>query len=143
MKTNGLREIVKQCWIDIPDKYCNVRTDEFIVMPNHFHGIIIINDNPNTSVGAMSHRPDAESVSIGATQRRPYKVTLGRIVAFFKYESTKKMNETIDSPGSRIWQRDYYEHVIRNEHDLNRIREYISNNPAMWPTDENDPPVGH
>ncbi|HQT91530.1 MAG TPA: hypothetical protein PL001_05835, partial [Candidatus Kryptobacter bacterium] len=80
MKVNPLGEIVEQSWNNIPNKYQNVEMDEFVVMPNHFHGIIIINENPNPNVGAMSHRPvsqpDDESVSIGATQGRPYKVTL-------------------------------------------------------------------
>ncbi|HQT91529.1 MAG TPA: transposase, partial [Candidatus Kryptobacter bacterium] len=54
-------------------------------------------------------------------------------------QSTKKINEINDSPGSRIWQRNYYEHIVRNEDELNRIRAYIFNNPAMWPSDEDNP----
>ncbi len=146
MKTNYLGEIVEKCWKEIPKKYQNVETDAFVVMPDHFHGIIIINDVANPYVGAMSHRPDSrhepggnnEPISIGATQRRPYKITPGKIVAFFKYESTKRINETNRSPGAPVWQRNYYEHIVRNQDELNRIREYIYNNPGRWPSNEDD-----
>ena len=63
MKTNGLGEIVIQCWNDIPNKYCNVRTDEFIVMPNHFHGIIVIDDD-DTLVAAIHELPPATNLGL-------------------------------------------------------------------------------
>lgn len=136
MKVNQFGEIVKECWCEIPQKYQNVETDEFVVMPNHVHGIIIINDDTESTVGARSSRPDDKSISIWATQRRPYKITLGKIVAFFKYESTKRINGINNSIGSRIWQRNYFEHIIRNDDEMNHIREYIFNNPARWQQDE-------
>ncbi len=110
-------------------------------MPNHVHGIIVINESKthnDDNVGATLRcpRPDDKSISNGATQRRPYKITLGKIVAYFKYESTKRINEINNSPGKRIWQRNYFERVIRNEQELNRIREYILNNPARWNQDK-------
>ncbi len=110
MKMNQYGEIVKECWAEIPAHFRNVEIDEFVVMPNHVHGIIIINesepnDNNDDDVGARLSRPDEKR--IGATQRRPYKITLGKIVAFFKYESTKRINEINNSTGSRIWQRNY------------------------------------
>ena len=139
MKMNQYGEIVRECWDEIPQKYQNVETDEFAVMPNHVHGIIIINDsepndNNDDGVGARLSRPDEKTK--GATQRRPYKITLGKIVACLKYESAKRINEINDSYGTKIWQRNYFEHTIRNEKELNRIREYIINNPARWDEDE-------
>ncbi len=70
-------------------------------------------------------------------QRR--QMLLPKIIGRFKMNSAKQINQINNGAGSRVWQRDYYEHVIRNEQDLNRIREYISNNPAMWPSDEDNP----
>ncbi len=138
MRVNQFGKIVKECWDEIPQKYQNVEIDEFVVMPNHCHGIIIINEsktnNDDNVVGATLRCPrlDDKSISNGATQRRPYKITLGKIVAYFKYESTKRINEINNSPGQRIWQRNYFERIIRNEQELNRILEYIINNPARW-----------
>jgi REP element-mobilizing transposase RayT len=61
---------------------------------------------------------------------------LGKIVAYFKYGTTKQINELRNTGIDKIWQRNYYEHIIRDEDDLNRIREYISNNPAKWSEDK-------
>ena len=69
----------------------------------------------------------------------PLHRTLGQIVAYYKYQSTKEINRIRNTPGIPIWQRNYYEHIIRNENDLNRIREYILNNPLQWDNDENNP----
>ncbi len=62
--------------------------------------------------------------------------TLSQIIAYFKYGSTKQINQLRNTPGVRLWQRNFYEHIIRNEYDLTRIREYIINNPANWEKDE-------
>ena len=60
-------------------------------------------------------------------------------MGYFKYQSTKRINETRGPPGAMAWQRGYYEHIIRDGADLNRIRWYIRNNPARWGKDENNP----
>ena len=67
------------------------------------------------------------------------KPTLGKIVAYFKYQSTKLINEIHVTPGNRFWQRNYYEHIIRSDKELNNIREYIVNNPMQWNVDEENP----
>ncbi len=139
MENNQFGEIVKECWDEIPKRYQNIETDEFIVMPNHVHGIIIIDElkiDDNDNVGATSRCPRPDDKRIRSTQRRPYKITLAEIVAYFKYESTKRINEINDSRGTKIWQRNYYERIIRNEKELNRVREYIINNPARWNEDK-------
>jgi len=69
----------------------------------------------------------------------PLRRTLGQVIAYFKYQSTKRINESRDMKGVPVWQRNYYEHIIRNEEELNRIREYIVNNPAQWELDEENP----
>jgi REP element-mobilizing transposase RayT len=69
------------------------------------------------------------------TKQKP----LGRLIDAFKTVSTKQINEYRDTPHAPLWQRNYYEHVIRNETDLEEIREYIENNPIKWLEDENHP----
>jgi len=87
-------------------------------MPNHIHGVIF--------VGAGSPRPLPEP-------------TLSTIIAYFKYQSTKRFNELRNSPGTQLWQRNFYEHVVRDDNSLNRIREYIMTNPQRWELDRNNP----
>jgi REP element-mobilizing transposase RayT len=64
---------------------------------------------------------------------------LGKIIAYFKYQSAKQINQIRNTSGLPVWQRNYYEHIIRDEDDMNKIREYIINNPAIWAEDENNP----
>lgn len=111
-------------------------------MPNHVHGIVVIMETVNIPVGAGSPRPDQPGIvgSKGAEtaplRRRP---TLGQIVAYFKYQSTKRVNQIRGTPSLPLWQRNYYEHVIRHEDELNEIRTYIAENPLKWELDENYP----
>jgi len=91
-------------------------------MLNHIHGIIILNSE---TVGAGFPRSNKNK---GHGDHTP---TLGKIVAYFKYQTTKRINESQGTPGRKLWQRNYYEHVIRSENELGKIREYIINNPAM------------
>jgi len=101
-------------------------------MPNHFHGIIILNDS--VSVPPTS----ADQESVGAGSPGPPKNSnefLGKIIGHFKYATTREVNILQKSPGQKLWQRNYYEHVIRNEEDLRICREYIVNNPAKWHLD--------
>ncbi len=127
MQRNDLAAVVQSCWDDLPNHYPNVGLDAFVVMPNHVHGIIIIMDDP---VGATSRRPHA-----GAGKPRPY---LGNVVAYFKYQSTKRINELSNSPGAHLWQRGYYDHIIRDDRSLDRIRDYIIQNPLRWSADRNN-----
>ena len=69
----------------------------------------------------------------------PLRRTLGQIVAYYKYQTTKQINRIRNTPGIPVWQRNYYDHIIRNDYELNRIRQYILNNPLQWDNDENNP----
>ncbi len=77
----------------------------------------------------------AESLSLGRDTQPLRFATLGQIVAFYKYQTTKTINQTRDMAGVRFWQRNYWEHVIRNEPEMQRIRGYIETNPARWSDD--------
>src|SRR5215471_8791367 len=93
-------------------------------MPNHLHGIVVITDRggSDTTEGGSRAAP---------TRRKP----LGRLIGAFKTVSTDRINETRATPGRLLWQRDFYDHIIRDEDELNTIREYIRTNPLGWNTD--------
>ena len=130
MKLSEIGEIVCKCWNEIPKHFDNVSLDEMVIMPNHFHGIIIIeNDNVIGNVGACHGMP---------LQRfaKPKSKSLSMIINHFKSAIKRWCNKN----GFEYfqWQRNYYEHVIRNEIELNKIREYITNNPLQWKLDKNN-----
>ena len=118
----------------------SIQLDEFICMPNHFHGIIIFIEPCR---GEAVPRPDL-TPNKRATRRvaptqgiRPN--TLGAIIGQFKSMTTKRINQLRGTTGLSVWQRNYYEHIIRNEDELYRIRQYIRDNPLNWETDEENP----
>lgn len=124
MLLNGFGEIVALCWNDLPNHYPCIQTDEFIVMPNHVHGIIVITESD----------PVGEGSEPSPTRRHP----LSEIVRSFKTFSARRINECRGTPGVSVWQRNYFEHIIRNERSLERIREYIVSNPERWIADEDN-----
>jgi putative transposase len=136
MRVNEWGEIAADCWLAIPDHYDHVGLDEFMVMPNHFHGIIVISENETKMaypVGAGSPRPYATDIPrVEPTRPLP---TLGQIVAWCKYQCAKYINAARGTPAAPVWQRNYWEHIIRNDAELARIRMYIRNNPIRWGMD--------
>ena len=118
--------VVKEVWLWLADQYESVYLDEYVVMPNHLHGIILIR---NTRRGGSRTAPTEGS------QGKP----LGRLVGAFKTVSTKRINDIRGTPGLPVWQRNYYEHVIRNEEEMNRVRQYIIDNPVHWEQDWENP----
>jgi REP element-mobilizing transposase RayT len=155
MRLNPLGMAVDACWRSIANHFSNVQLDEFVIMPNHFHGIMDM--TASESVGAKqgsSASPGFESYGnndgdcnkgeAGETFASPLRDgtvsgSLGAVIQNFKSVSTRKINKMRNNPGCLIWQRNYYEHVIRNEADLANIRQYIANNPLKWDLDENNP----
>jgi putative transposase len=171
MLLNELGEIANACWMEIPKHFTGVELDEFIIMPNHIHGIIVV--AKRTSVEAMTsqvrleaahagtmtvHVVGADLADVGAKnlsplqckyssplqssdRQRPFGTskTIGSIIRGFKIGVTKwsRQNTTIKT----IWQRNYYDRIIRDNNELNIKREYIINNPEKWDEDENNPAV--
>jgi len=133
MILNNIGKVVSVWWGKTFEKYNNIAIDEYIIMPNHIHGIINV-------VGAGSPRPDKISLNVnnqnddsnGHGNRAP---TIGNIIAYFKYQTTKQINQLENKSGRKIWQRNYYDQVIRNEKSLGQIRKYIINNPTNWSDD--------
>ena len=109
--------------------------DSFVIMPNHIHGIILINN----AVGPHGRGP-LRAYNHGDFQKgnpvafRPPK-SIPSFVAGFKSAMTKQINEYRNTPGKPVWQTGYYDHIVRNKKDLVRIRRYIKNNPAKWQMD--------
>lgn len=117
MVLNETGKIIENVWQSLPNHH-SVELDTFQIMPNHVHFILYI-------------------ISGGS---RPAP-TLGTVIGLFKSECTKQIH--IGSPKIHVWQRNYYEHIIRTENDLNKIRAYITNNPSMWDRDRNNPMNGN
>ena len=141
MHVNDIGQMVRNVWDELPTHFPSIETDTFIVMPNHIHGIVQISD----PVGAGSPRPvphaGAETAPLRTGTQTPLRTwTLGQIVAYFKYQSTKQINGIRNLPGVRLWQRGYYERVIRNERELEAMRSYIANNALKWDVDPEHPP---
>jgi REP element-mobilizing transposase RayT len=109
MRLNEIGKIAEKFWKEIPIHFSNTEIDEFVVMPNHIHGIIILNEQCRGEV----------------TSPLLQKPTLGKVVAYFKYQSTKSINELNAIMGNRFWQRSFYDRIIRNDKELNNIRDYI------------------
>jgi len=130
MILNEYGKIAEKIWLEIPQHFENIQLDEYVIMPNHVHGIIIIGDNDNHDVG---HR---HACALQHTKRQYQK--LPTVVGSYKSAVTKFIN----MHGDKIyfgWQKSFYDHVIRDEIALRKIREYIINNPAMWDSDEENP----
>ncbi|MBI5962671.1 MAG: transposase [Chloroflexi bacterium] len=160
-------EIVQKWWNEIQNHFPIVETDAFVVMPNHVYGIIVITErrgavlaprgNPNLKTletpesenKFMEQRKfikEDDSINQSISQNQggetpPLRApTLGQIVAYFKYQSTKEMN-AVSSTGviTKFWQRNYYEHIIRNEQGLKNKTDYIEANPMLWDEDDMNP----
>lgn len=127
MYLNILGEAVQACWNDLLRHYPYVELDAFIAMPNHVHGIIVLGDSSDVGAGL---RPAPTMVN---------RYGLPEIIRAFKAFSSRRINELRSTPGIPVWQRNYYEHVIRNEYDLSEIREYIVHNPMKWDFDTENP----
>lgn len=120
MKMNYLGRIVASCWSDLPNHYKNCELDFFVIMPNHVHGIIIINGENKSKIkySVKNHG-------------------LSEIVRGFKSFSARKINEVLINHDQFHWQKSFYDRIIRNEKELFQIRRYIEQNPLKWEI-END-----
>jgi len=141
MLLNEYGEIIEECLMDLPEHYGNMELDCHIVMPNHFHGIIIINDISHTvPVGAGFTVPVGAGLKPAPTGTS-YIIKchgLPEMVRALKTFSARRINEKRLTRGVPVWQRNYYERIIRDKDEFHRIRKYIINNPKNWVSDENN-----
>lgn len=151
MKLNRNGKIVQDAWFDLKNHYRHVELGAFVIMPNHVHGIIILVDDDGrggSSVLGKTNLPDDSSAgteSLLINQTRPYVVKskprhgLPEIVRAFKSFSARRINRLRKTDGIPVWQRNYYEHIIRNEREMDNIYRYIESNPARWNDDDENP----
>ncbi len=155
MRLNDAGRMIERWWLEVGRKFHNIKIDKYVIMPNHFHGIIIIVDHdqsipdataPGTMVGAdlcvCPKTRGSPGAPIGAPQpphqQPPTQKT--NIAPWFKIMTTNEYIREVKRQGwppfcARLWQRNYYEHIIRDESSLRRIQKYIQDNPARWAFD--------
>ena len=118
---NRMGLIVQRTWFDLPHHYPHIVLDAMVIMPNHLHGVIVLTE------GDEAAKP---------------RQGLPEIVRAFKSYSARRINALRRTPGLPVWQRSYYEHIVRDQEDWERIREYIFNNPQEWDRDLENAMVG-
>ncbi|MEX1253488.1 MAG: transposase [Dehalococcoidia bacterium] len=128
LETPEAADFVDDAWRWLATRYERVDLDEYVVMPNHFHGIVVLREN-------------SQGGSRAAPTWRTHRKPLGELIGAFKTVSTRRINAFRDTAGVRLWQRNYYEHVIRNDNEFERIRQYIRDNPSRWCDDPENPAV--
>lgn len=135
MVLNDAGHMIQAIWDQIPSHYQGVQTDAFMVMPNHIHGIVIlVGAGPRACPGPGGGQPQGVAPTM----------SLADVVHRFKTLTTKRYMDGVKQPGwppfpGKLWQRNYYEHIIRDETNLNGIRRYIVDNPARWMQDAENP----
>jgi len=150
-----IEDIVKKFWLEIPKHFQNTKLDEWIIIPNHLHGIVIVENNRRGAIhhaqcrGAIHHAQCRGAIhhAHGFDKSNPYRIknnpmlssepTLGKIIRWFKGRTSYEIHK--NSFKYFGWQRNYYEHIIRNEKSLNNIRNYIIGNPDKWEEDVENP----
>ena len=137
MHLNSYGRIVEQCWYALPEHFAHVALDEFVIMPNHFHGILFFRrGNEGTPEACPYDQPHVRK--FGASQAR----TLSLVIGQMKMRVTQNINAYRVERGLGkvvVWQRNYYERIIRDENELDAIRLYIGENPLNWPRDTENP----
>jgi putative transposase len=130
MQLNDWGRMVAECWVALPVHFVYVTLDEWVVMPNHMHGIVVITDSV---VGARQSRaPTVEQI------RHPLPGSNPTIIRSFKSVVTKRINLLRGTTAPPVWQRNYYEHIAQDERGLCAIRRYIRQNPAKWNLDRDN-----
>jgi REP element-mobilizing transposase RayT len=135
MYLNQIGKIVANEWLRTAEIRSNFQLDEWIIMPNHLHGIVIIVDRLNSNTDIVG----ADNANVLGARNAPLQQkpnSLSSFIAGFKSAVTKQINLLRNNQDFPIWQRNYYESIIRDEKGLTAIREYIFNNPRQW---QNDP----
>ncbi|HMM42232.1 MAG TPA: hypothetical protein PKA95_10050 [Thermomicrobiales bacterium] len=126
-----------ESWAAVPDRFSGIALDAYVVMPNHLHGIVVV----RTGRHDESHREQSAVVVSGTSDG-----SLGRVIQAFKSLTTVAYGRGVREHGwqpfdGRLWQRNYYDHIIRNADELGRVRAYIARNPARWAHDAENPAI--
>jgi REP element-mobilizing transposase RayT len=142
MRLNSIGEIVREEWMKTPSIRPEIELDDFVVMPNHVHGILIIGETVGAT-GSVAHKENHGQQAWASPRLAPTRTvvscSLGAVLGQFKSKTAKRINMMRGTKGVSLWQRNFHDHIIRNDADLNRIRIYIANNPLQWALDEENP----
>ncbi len=139
-----LRQIAEECWLAIPEFNPGVELDEWVVMPNHLHGIVVLDGvgtfEKTSEKGVLSNALTSNAPTRDKSNRfsvmSPQRGTLGLVIRKYKSAVTGKCRAI--NRFDFAWQSNYYDHIVRNERELNAIRTYIVNNPANWNLDRDN-----
>ena len=137
MHLNEFGDIATEEWLQSSEIRHEIQLDIFMVMPNHIHGIVIITNNKDSDIVGATGRSPLHTGSKKAYG--PAKRSLGSFIAGYKSQVTKRVNLLRRSPGIPVWQRNYYEHIIRHDDEMNQLRNYIATNPIGWESDKYHP----
>jgi putative transposase len=146
MILNGPGQMVELVWRQLPQWYPGVEVDAFAIMPNHMHGIVVLVGAGPVGAGprACPEPSGQPQVDSGRPQGVAPTMSLPDVIHRFKSLTTARYRAGVLQDGwqpfpGRVWQRNYYEHVIRNDRELARVRQYIVDNPARWEKDPENP----
>ena len=133
---NDAGDMINKWWIELTNKFKNIELDKCVIMPNHFHGIISIVGADLCVCPGTGNNPDTKGAHTGAP--------LHKVLQWFKTMTTNEYLKKIHEKGwqrldGKLWQRNYYERVIRNEKELYAVRKYIQDNPLNWDKDDDNP----
>jgi len=140
MRLSKFGLVAKQQWEKLPKRFPNIELGAYMIMPNHMHGIIVITDGRGTAENL--HVLDGESSRRAPTQeqyQKPVKGSIPTMIRSYKSAVSYRINLMRGSDGVPVWQRNYYEHVIRNQTDLQNKTDYIDANPLLWDEDDENP----
>jgi putative transposase len=139
VELNDAGKMVCKVWEQLSESYSSIDVDVSLVMPNHFHGIVVLDVGAGPRACPLLEKPKEGHPQGGApTLSLPDIIHRFKSLTTAQYRKGVLQNGWVPFPG-RLWQRNYYEHVIRNDGDLNHIRKYIVDNPLKWDSDENNP----
>jgi putative transposase len=132
MKMNALGRTANQCWLEIPKHFVNVRLISHIVMPNHIHGLIVIDSRAR-------HAVPLQGIGCAEAFQCPVVGSVPTIIRSFKSATSKRIHELLRNTEWQVWQRNYYESRIRNQREGRNAHRYILENPANWRHDRHNP----
>lgn len=126
IRLNNAGKIVRTVWLGLPQYYAHIELGAFIIMPNHAHGVIIINDAVGAGLRPAPTKPQKQH-------------GLSEIMRAFKSFSSRRIHEHDEFSPEKIWQRGFHDRIIRNEDEWSRIHLYIETNPINWQEDHDNP----
>lgn len=144
MQLNDMGKVVRSHWLKLPSHHSHLRLDTFIIMPNHLHGILELTNHHGVGAG-LADQLSIKTINLSTKPAHPSPPlppkfrSLTEIIRGFKTFSARHINRMRKASGVPVWQRNYYEHIIRNEEALQNIQIYIENNPQSWQQDQLHP----